>query len=247
MRNIPHNECPSKPSKEVWNYDNYITFLDDSFKVKHSLYLGDPCVDDLLGRETMHYLNPDSIYYAYRTFSETAHDFWDYTSNTISIANFSWDGKLNFNHTLNLPVDSGTCRYIYFCRALSNGGVLIGGCEGDFMGFFRKSMLLYYHPTREVNNVNQLRITNYELRVYPNPTNGQLRISLPNPSETSASLSSQGGANTAEDIQIFDVVGRLLQSKIVNLQSEIVLDISHLANGLYFLKTGNRVVKFVKE
>ena len=48
------------------------------------------------------------------------------------------------------------------------------------------------------------------------------------------------------DIQIYDVVGKLLQSKIVNLQSEIVLDISHLASGLYFLKVDNAVVKIVK-
>jgi UDP-3-O-acyl-N-acetylglucosamine deacetylase len=73
--------------------------------------------------------------------------------------------------------------------------------------------------------------------VYPNPTSGQLRISVP----------SEGGANTAEDIQVFDVVGRLLQSKIVNLQSEIILDISHLASGLYYLKIDNKTVKVIKE
>ena len=42
-------------------------------------------------------------------------------------------------------------------------------------------------------------------------------------------------------------MGQLLQSKIVNLQSKIEIDISHLAKGMYFLKVGNQVVKFVKE
>jgi len=42
-------------------------------------------------------------------------------------------------------------------------------------------------------------------------------------------------------------VGQLLQSKIVNLQSEIVINVSHLAKGMYFLKVGNQVVRFVKE
>ena len=42
-------------------------------------------------------------------------------------------------------------------------------------------------------------------------------------------------------------MGQLLQSKTVNLQSEIVIDVSHLASGMYYLKVDNKVVKFVKE
>ena len=72
-----------------------------------------------------------------------------------------------------------------------------------------------------------------EIHVYPNPTSNQLRI-------TNCELRENA------DIQIFDIVGRLLQSKIVNLQSEIVLDISHLSAGLYFLKIDNTVVKIIK-
>ena len=72
------------------------------------------------------------------------------------------------------------------------------------------------------------------LRVYPNPTTNQLRI-------TNYELWED------TDIQIYDIVGKLLQSKIVNLQSEIILDISHLANGMYFLKINNQIVKIIKE
>ena len=43
-------------------------------------------------------------------------------------------------------------------------------------------------------------------------------------------------------LEIYDVVGSLLQSKIGNLQSEIEIDISHLASGLYFLKVSNTKV-----
>ena len=72
------------------------------------------------------------------------------------------------------------------------------------------------------------------VKVYPNPTNGQLRIM---------------NYELREDavIEIYDVLGQKLQSKIVNLQSKIVIDISPLASGIYFLKVDNQVIKFIKE
>ena len=72
------------------------------------------------------------------------------------------------------------------------------------------------------------------LKVYPNPTNGQLRITY-------------SGTGHAPSAQIYDVVGNLLQSKIVNLQSEIEVDISHFPAGLYFLKVDGKVLKVVKK
>ena len=83
------------------------------------------------------------------------------------------------------------------------------------------------------------------LRVYPNPTDGQLRIA---------------NYELREDavIEIYDVVGRLytplppLKGGISPFEggrgmSEITIDISHLANGMYYLRIGEKVAKFVKE
>ena len=39
---------------------------------------------------------------------------------------------------------------------------------------------------------------------------------------------------------------KLQQSKIVNSQSEITIDISHLANGLFFLKINEKTFKIIK-
>jgi len=76
------------------------------------------------------------------------------------------------------------------------------------------------------------------LQIYPNPTTGQLRVS--------------GDISDGKGIQIYDIVGRnvgtwhaaSLQSE--NEKSEIVLDISHLANGMYFLKVDGKVFKIIK-
>jgi hypothetical protein len=61
------------------------------------------------------------------------------------------------------------------------------------------------------------------IRVYPNPTKGQLTI--------------DNGELTMNNVEIYNVVGQKLQSKIVNLQSKIVIDVSHLAKGLYFFES----------
>ena len=58
--------------------------------------------------------------------------------------------------------------------------------------------------------------------MYPNPTSGELRI-------TNYEL-------RIKSIDILDVYGRKLQSKIVNLKSKIELGISHLNSGIYFIR-----------
>jgi len=78
---------------------------------------------------------------------------------------------------------------------------------------------------------------NYEvtkLRVYPNPTTGQLII--------------DNGQLTTENVEIYNAVGQK-QKIIDNYQLPIVnsIDVSHLASGLYVLKIRNKTVKFLKE
>jgi hypothetical protein len=71
-------------------------------------------------------------------------------------------------------------------------------------------------------------------RVYPNPTTSQLTI--------------ENGELTMNNVAIFDIMGRTInnyQLSIVNYQ--LIIDVSHLANGMYYLKVGNKTVRFVKE
>jgi hypothetical protein len=70
--------------------------------------------------------------------------------------------------------------------------------------------------------------------IYPNPTTGQLRI--------------KGYELQISDIEIFDVFGRMLNAKyrMQNAKDEVVMDISHLPNGIYFLRVEGKTVKIVK-
>jgi hypothetical protein len=91
--------------------------------------------------------------------------------------------------------------------------------------------------------------------VYPNPTNNQLRI-------TNYELREDA------EIEIYDVVGKMVMSHNIPLtpfkggissasanspfeggrgMSEIVIDISHLSAGMYYLKVDGKTVKVVKE
>ena len=76
-----------------------------------------------------------------------------------------------------------------------------------------------------------------EITVYPNPTIGELTIN--------------NEQLTINNITVFDVYGRMLKSKIVNLKSKILIDISHLHAGIYFLKittvsgiTTQKIIKY---
>jgi len=74
------------------------------------------------------------------------------------------------------------------------------------------------------------------VRIYPNPTNGKLSV-------VSSQLSEKGG-----EIKIYDVVGQVVGAyRIRPTEEETVIDISHLAAGLYFLKIDGKTVKVVKE
>jgi hypothetical protein len=82
-----------------------------------------------------------------------------------------------------------------------------------------------------------------QIKLYPNPTTGELRITI------------DDCRFTIDDIKIYDIVGKLQQSKIVNSHfeggrgmSEIVIDISTLSSGIYFITvTDENQYKIVKK
>ncbi|MDR1792791.1 MAG: leucine-rich repeat protein [Bacteroidales bacterium] len=83
------------------------------------------------------------------------------------------------------------------------------------------------------NKTEIKRIENDDvLQIYPNPASSELKIKNVQLKES-------------ENVEIVDILGRIQQTKIINQQSEIILDISHLAKGIYFIKIGGWRGKFV--
>ena len=96
--------------------------------------------------------------------------------------------------------------------------------------------------------IAEWKMENEKLKIYPNPTNGQLRIENYELREN-------------EVIAIYDIVGRKAPlsppeggkfSRVYSPLSEgvgeaIIIDISHLEKGLYFFKIDGKTIKFVKE
>jgi hypothetical protein len=71
--------------------------------------------------------------------------------------------------------------------------------------------------------IEELQITDYELRIYPNPTTGELTI--------------DNGELTIINVEVFDVYSKKLSSHhLTTSSSHHQINISHLSAGIYFVK-----------
>jgi hypothetical protein len=51
----------------------------------------------------------------------------------------------------------------------------------------------------------------------------------------------------SNNIEVYDVLGKLLTTFYTSGETKFTLDISHLANGVYFVKVNGEMVKIEKE
>jgi len=86
-------------------------------------------------------------------------------------------------------------------------------------------------------NVGIITIEFDAVKIYPNPTKGELRI--------------ESGKLRSDDVEIFDIYGKKQNAKSKKQKEEILMDISHFSAGIYFVKinteAGNVLRKVVKE
>jgi hypothetical protein len=85
-------------------------------------------------------------------------------------------------------------------------------------------------------NYNNLLSKN--IKIYPNPTKNNLQITIGNE------------LFIENDVFIYDIYGRTVLKQICHAErsdASVSIDVSNLQNGVYFVKVGNAVAKFVKE
>ena len=83
-----------------------------------------------------------------------------------------------------------------------------------------------------IDPMNITDSTRSKLKVYPNPTSGELRVE---------------NKNENEICELFDVMGRNVRFfSLCVSSSEMTIDISRLPTGVYFLRIGNETVKIIK-
>jgi hypothetical protein len=80
--------------------------------------------------------------------------------------------------------------------------------------------------------VEEIQTTSYEFRVFPNPTSGELSI--------------ENEERRMEIYCIYNVMGQLLMQGQLQCETTII-NVTSLANGIYVLKIGGQVARFVKE
>jgi hypothetical protein len=135
---------------------------------------------------------------------------------------FVW--QYNTTATFDTLIGNIDSTYKFYCIASDNVGNREDKKEYDIR-FTMESTL----------SVLERGIGNSHIRIYPNPTENTFSIQ---------------SSSTIEQISIYDISGRILQTFEVSKTSK-VLDISHLANGIYLVKVkteeGEVIQKIVKQ
>ncbi|MCL2131645.1 MAG: T9SS type A sorting domain-containing protein [Lentimicrobiaceae bacterium] len=91
----------------------------------------------------------------------------------------------------------------------------------------------WYYSEQKVLDIVEANRGN--IKVYPNPTTGKLSVE-------------SDKVHKVESVEIYDVVGQVVGAyRIRPENTETVIDISHLAKGMYFLKIDGKMVKVVKQ
>jgi len=123
-------------------------------------------------------------------------------------------------------------------------------CEGESYDFFGRQLKkegVYYETLQSFygcDSVIELKlsvtvgIVETQLiaslpRIYPNPTTGKLTI--------------ESGELKIENVDIYDIYGKKHVSQFTFHDSQVEINISHLATGIYFLRIDGKTMKLIKE
>ncbi len=104
----------------------------------------------------------------------------------------------------------------------TGGGCYSASCSGWYYGY----------GIEHSANVKASPSIDTSIRAYPNPTSGSLIIT---------------SAVAGEQVQLLDVLGREVMKGMIPANGPLVLDVSSLSAGTYYVSGGRSEVKFVKK
>ncbi|MBL0343640.1 MAG: T9SS type A sorting domain-containing protein [Bacteroidetes bacterium] len=158
----------------------------------------------------------------------------DYLNN-IYVTGFSFDGSMyifTVKYDTNgdtlwvapYSYNSSSTSEAYNCSCDSYNNVYLSGIHRDYNGLVSLITLKYGSTV----NVEEL-VSNNDFVLYPNPTNSILNLFLKN----------------KENIVVTNLLGVIVLDEIG--KGKVQLDVSFLSTGIYFIRLGNDVRKFVKQ
>ena len=128
-------------------------------------------------------------------------------------------------------------REVIFLRLTFNGGT---GTTGNN----RIDNITLHGVSININSINTYEKKN-RIIVAPNPTTGVLNLIQER--ITNYELGINNEQLTINNVEIYDIYGRRQMAESRKQNGEMVINISNLAVGIYFLKVGNETVKVVKQ
>lgn len=154
---------------------------------------------------------------------------------TDSLGIIQWDKTLHTN-ALAYDDESGMAiQSVDGCYSIAN--CTPGGIGGDktqpnwdtIPSSSKDYWIIKFCDSTATTSINQISNSQFPISIYPNPTNSKLNLIL----------------NQNENIVITNLLGEIVLQR--NATGKVELDISFLSSGIYFIKAGSEVRKFVKE
>ncbi|MCL2131425.1 MAG: T9SS type A sorting domain-containing protein [Lentimicrobiaceae bacterium] len=168
-------------------------------------------------------------------------DFYDFHGDSLTASGVYYD---------TLPAISGcdsVIELILTVISIDTTKISVEICEGDSCDFFGRQLTekgIYYETLQTIHGCDSIieltltitkvgiaTITNHELRIYPNPTDGKLII--------------ESGELKIETIEIFDITGQVI--KTYNSLTDNTIDISELPNAIYFITFHSEGQKIIRK
>ena len=122
----------------------------------------------------------------------------------------------------------------------STGNLNVRKTDNSFVSYVLSGLrYLTFKDFSTAINEQQFQIGNANLRIYPNPVIGVLSIDLTNTN------------NEEGNICVLGFDGKVLQTQMVQSRGVVTINLSHLSQGIYFLRYSGadeiKIVKIIKQ